>query len=279
MGTAEIIPGVSGSTLALAMGIYERFIGFLNNISELAKISLLITFNKRKVSDFKKKFKESDMTFGLTLVGGMFLAVVLLSHIVTILLEDYRSPTYGYFFGLVFASAFIPWNKIEKKTLLTYGLFAFSTAMTYYLLGLTEGQDLSNPSILLLFIGGVVGVSGLLLPGVSGSFVLLIIGIYEYIINSVKSVSNGDLNSDLFVRISVFIFGLATGLIFFVRLLRYLLKNFHGPVFAVLTGIMIGSLRVLIAAGDLANHSPSYEVIVFMIIGACTLLVIQRLNK
>ena len=145
MGTAEIIPGVSGSTLALAMGIYERFIGFLNNISELAKISLLITFNKRKVSDFKKKFKESDMTFGLTLVGGMFLAVVLLSHIVTILLEDYRSPTYGYFFGLVFASAFIPWNKIEKKTLLTYGLFAFSTAMTYYLLGLTEGQDLYNP--------------------------------------------------------------------------------------------------------------------------------------
>lgn len=245
MGIAELVPGVSGSTLALIMGIYDDFINLLHSISTVVKTLIEFVLRRKNKEDLKKAFLCIDFKFGFLLILGMAISIAILSRILESSIEENPQYISAIFFGMVLASIPIPFAKITKKNSLNFAIIFLTAALTFTFLGINPADTSENPSTLLLFFGGMVGVSGLILPGVSGSFILLMIGLYEYIISLISSFAEGDFSGGKILDILIFGAGLIFGFIFFVRILKYLLNHFNNKVFAFLTGLMIGSLRVL----------------------------------
>lgn len=279
MGLAEAVPGVSGSTLALAMGIYERFIDFLHQISNFGKDVLKKGFYAKNWSDRRPKIlglylrdaaKKVDWGFGIMLFIGMLISIALFSSALDYLTENYNAELYAVFFGLVVASITVPYSEIKKLNLKIFLYIIASAVLTFLILGVKGSEPLENPSVLLLFFGGIVGVSGLLLPGVSGSFILLMLGIYEYVLGSVKEIIHLEITGEKIIGIFVFIIGLIFGFVFFVRLLKFLLANYKDALMAVLIGIMIGSLRVI---SPFSIQTETNIAILFLLIAAGFLFV------
>ncbi len=276
MGMAEVIPGVSGSTFALAMGIYEKFIDFLYSVSNVVKEFLKLLVRKTKYKNVNEAFRKLDLRFGFLLVIGMLISIALFSNILSFLLDEYTQLVYAFFFGLVIGSTLIPYEKIESKNFNSFLIIFIASVLTFIVLGI-RGAQIEDPSLLYLFGGGIIGISGLLLPGVSGSFILLILGIYEYVIDIVKEMVRFNITSDHLIDLLVFILGLVTGFTLFVRLLKYFFENYKNILLAIITGVLIGSLRVINPFNPFIENTSS-EVIVLLLI-FIGLLLVQGLNK
>lgn len=245
MGIAEILPGVSGSTFALIMGIYDDFIHFLHDISDIGKELVSCLLGKRSMKSVWKKVKLVEWKFGVLLGVGMLISIGVLSNIVGGLLENYPQYVSAFFFGLVLASVSIPWNEMTQKNLKHYVIIAVVALVTFLLLGINPANVQTSPSFLMLFFGGVVGISGMVLPGISGSFILLLLGLYEYIIGIVKGLTRLNVTTGELLGLAVFSFGLIVGFVVFVRFLKKGLDIFPNELMAVLVGLMFGSLRAL----------------------------------
>ncbi len=245
MGIAEIIPGVSGSTLALILGIYSQFIDLLYQISNLVKEFCLFVFFKSSLKKLKKTFVKIDIKFAIILFFGMVSAIALFSNIVNYLLEGYQEYVLAFFFGLVLASITIPWGEIKEKGKKEY-FIVFLTSIIFFLILSLKPQVFSEaPNLLYFFIGGSLGICAMVLPGVSGSFIFLMLGLYEYIVSFLSNVTKLQfVNSEVYSLFSLAL-GIFFGFVFFVRFLKYALKNHSNIIFSFLTGIMIASLRVL----------------------------------
>ena len=232
IGIAEIIPGVSGGTIAFITGIYEKLIYTIKSIDHIL------------VSDFftgrwKSIAGKMDFAFLIYILAGMFCGIVLGVFGVTWLLEYYPEPLWGFFFGLIISSCFYIGKQVKGWKHVTLALFILGTvsALTITLMNPSEGMD----SLWYVFICAIIAVSALILPGISGSFILLLLGMYTVVIPAVKSVLT-HFDGESIKIVSVFVAGCLVGLATFSRVMSYLFKYYKNSTLALLTGFMAGSL-------------------------------------
>lgn len=232
MGIAEVIPGVSGGTIAFITGIYETLLDTIKSVN-------LDIFKLLRSGDWSGLWEHINGRFLLFLLMGMGLGVVLGVFGVSHLLENYPEPLWGFFFGLVLASGIYMARQIEGFKPLYLGLFIIGIIVSYAVTRLTPAGG--SESLLFIFISGAIAISALILPGISGSFILLLMGMYSIIIPNVKGLLS-DPNSQSLMIVAVFAAGCLFGLMTFSRILSYTFKHYKNATLSMLTGIMIGSL-------------------------------------
>ncbi len=225
MGAADIVPGVSGGTIALITGIYEELIESIKNIN----FKLFKTLIDKGIKQF---WKQLNGNFLIILLSGIFSSVILLAQIIVFLLENHEYKIWGFFFGLIIASAFLILKDIESLDIMPLFLLFFGIAVGVAI-SLSNTTTLPN-TYFYIFLTGSIAITAMILPGISGSFILLLLSKYEYILNSVKN-----FNIDV---ILVFGLGCVFGLLIFSRLLHFLFQNFKDNLLGLLSGILIGSL-------------------------------------
>lgn len=246
LGIAEIIPGVSGSTIALLLGIYDDFIDLLYQGSELAKVLLLWVFRQRSWADVRTQVSAIKWQFGISLAIGMLLAIVTLSSLITVWLVEYPSYLYAVLVGLTIPAIMIVWKQLQPVSIKELAIATATGAGLIIFFSLSNlGAQPGTPNLFHLFFGGVIGVSAMVLPGVSGSFVLLILGLYTYVIGLIARISGGSFTMEDITSLLVLAAGLATGLITTVRVLKHAFKNHRQTLMAFLLGLLLASWYVL----------------------------------
>ncbi len=233
MGIAEVIPGVSGGTIAFITGIYKELIDTIKSF-DISAIKLLLT------ADFKGFFTKINFSFLLFLLLGMLGGIVVGVFGVTHLLENNPEVLWAFFFGLILASVPMMLQTIKNKTVLTWIVFLVGAVIAFIITSLSPAE--ASTSYPYIFISGMIGIVALVLPGVSGSFILLLLGMYTFIIPTIKSFLSGPNSSDFFV-LAVFGMGCLTGLLFFVRLVSNAFEKHYNITVAVMSGFMLGSLN------------------------------------
>ncbi|MFB6224992.1 MAG: DUF368 domain-containing protein, partial [Candidatus Paceibacteria bacterium] len=187
MGTTEVIPGVSSSTLALVMGIYEKYVEFLFEISEAVKRTLAKLAGRGPSQSMGAIWQRVSWSFGLTLGGGMIVAILSLAKVLAFLLEVNENAVFAFFFGLVLGAISLPFRKISHVSW-KIGTIAVLTTVCFFTLFSFVDPLSVQPPLWLFFVGGVLGVSAMILPGVSGSFVLVLVGVYKPAIQLVSEI-------------------------------------------------------------------------------------------
>lgn len=226
MGSADIVPGVSGGTVAFLMGIYEELIQSIKTLS--GEVPRLILQRK-----FKEAWEAIPFGFLLPLGIGLLTALVTLSGLVSYLLHTYPEYLWSLFFGLVISTILIVRKRVVTWNLHDVIAMVATAILAYFIVG---AVPVETPNTLpALFLSGMVAICAMILPGVSGSFLLVIMGKYEQVLTAIT-------NRD-FVSLMVFGLGTVVGLGLFSRILSWLFKKHHDIVIALLTGFMIGSLR------------------------------------
>ncbi len=230
MGSADIIPGVSGGTIALITGIYQKLLAAIKSFD-------IIFFKKLFSFKLKEAFSGTHIKFLAFLLSGIALAILSLARVMHWLLNNLPVQTWAFFFGLILASIFVVSKKVEKWNLKTGLFFLFGILAGYLLVGLIP---VTTPDALwFIFISGFIAICAMILPGISGAFILLILGKYEFITGVIKN----PFSIENIIVIIVFVIGCVSGLLSFSRLLNFLLSRFHAVTLAFLTGLMAGSLR------------------------------------
>ena len=231
MGASDIMPGISGGTIALITGIYDKLIGAISNV----KLMFIKPLLKGNLSEFKRQLcDEIDFPFFIPLGLGVVAAMLLMASIITFLLGNYAAYTYSFFGGLILASIYVLYKQLDAfniKAITTTIIFAI---LAYMFVGLNPMQ--ASHSLIVLFISGFIAICAMLLPGISGSSLLLLLGQYEYMINALHQIS--------IVEILVFVVGAVLGLMSMSRVIKYMLNNHKQLTVATLIGIMLGSLRI-----------------------------------
>lgn len=233
MGIAEVIPGVSGGTIAFIAGIYQELI---NTIKAFNIDAVKLVLSGR----FVGFFNHINGVFLLQLLIGMGGGVLIGIFGVTHMIENYPEILWSFFFGLIVASIPLMWATIKSKNYYLILFFILSAAIAYWITSITPVSGSENP--LYLFFAGMIAIVALVLPGVSGSFILLILGVYGLVIPTLKSFLEGP-NSDDFKIIVVFALGCLLGLLVFVRIISKAFDNFHDQTIAIMCGFMLGSLN------------------------------------
>ncbi len=231
MGAADLVPGVSGGTVAFITGIYEDLLGAVTSINK-DFFKSLVSFN------IKEAFSKIHLRFIFILFIGLLTAMFSLAKLMHFLMNNYPIQTWGLFFGLIMASIIVVFKKLENPKEVTNIIsIAAGAIFAYVVVGLIP---VTTPfEYWFIFLCGVIGITAMILPGISGSFLLLILGKYEFITGALKAPFVGN----NFVTLLVFACGTLTGLLSFSRVLKWLLEKYHSTMMAVLTGIMIGSMR------------------------------------
>lgn len=235
MGIAEAIPGVSGGTIAFITGIYERL---LKSIGAILGIKVAGTFRRE---GFRPAWKEADGTFLLQLGGGMVIGIGIAVVAITYLLEHYPTVVWGFFFGLIISSAIYVARQIKEWNVGTAIFLIVGAIVAYFLTTINPLAGSSSP--ILVFFSGMIAISALILPGVSGSFILVLLGMYTVVFGAVRGLAEGHEGSLLIV--ACFGAGCLVGLALFAKLLTWTFKTYPNRTFALLTGFMIGSLNKL----------------------------------
>ncbi len=235
MGMAEVVPGVSGGTIAFVTGIYERLLNAITSVGP----GLVGVYREGGV---RAVWLEIQGPFLLNLVVGMLAGLVFGVFAISYLLEAYPPIIWAFFFGLILASVWYigrlvkPWSAVP--------VVAFVVGLGTALAIVTGAPAGGNTALWFVFLSGAIAISALLLPGISGSFVLLLLGMYGYIIPTVKSALSGG-GSEAWTILVVFALGCLTGLVTFSRVLSWLFAKYPQPTLALLTGFMLGSLYKL----------------------------------
>ena len=263
MGSADTIPGVSGGTIALITGIYERLIHAISSI----KFSFLKPLLKLDFGGFKEKLlEEIDFELFIPLVLGIAIAVLTLSKVIAYLLLNYTAYTFSFFLGLILASAYILYTKLDGINIKLIVLTVIGIVLSYIFVGLNPIA--ANHSLIVIFFSGIIAICAMILPGISGSFLLLLLGQYEYMLNSLNSLN--------ITEIVVFIAGALIGILGFSKLLNYLLENYESATMAFLIGIMVGTLRLPVNQIT-SNLSGSWFVcLILAVIGVVLIIVLEK---
>jgi len=238
MGAADIVPGVSGGTIALIFGIYDRLISSIR-----AGSSALGNLVKLDFSGFKKWMDRVDWLFIIPLGSGILLAVMALASILQHLLEEQAVAMAALFMGLVAGSIVVAWAMIRTRDTKHVWIAVGVGVATFVALGLRGGTteetvgQVSNPQMWAFLIAGAIAICAMILPGISGSFILVLLGMYGPLLNAVTTRD--------FVALGVFMIGAIVGLALFSQFLYQALRLHHDTVIASLVGLMAGSLRVL----------------------------------
>ncbi|TYA94760.1 DUF368 domain-containing protein [Seonamhaeicola marinus] len=286
MGAADAVPGVSGGTIAFISGIYEELVNTISNINT----SLFKTLFKEGIKEF---WKQANGNFVLALGLGVVVSFVSFMRLAKYLLEHHPVLIWSFFFGLIIASIYFVGKQITKWNLGVIVFLIIGTALAYYITSLPVLSETSGEYF--LFIAGAIAICAMILPGISGSFILIILGAY-------KTLSDALHDFD-FKKIIIFATGAIIGLLSFSHVLKWLFKRYHNITLAILTGFILGSLnRVWPWKKTLSWHtnskgektpliqdsvSPfSFEgdhqlvlAIVLIVIGFATIFVLERLGS
>ncbi|MBD1397985.1 DUF368 domain-containing protein [Pontibacter sp. JH31] len=226
MGAADVVPGVSGGTIAFITGIYEELLDSIRSVNGEA-LRLLSRF------DLKGFWSHINGTFLVVLVTGILFSIASLSRLVLFLLENYPIMLWGFFFGLIVASALVVGKKITKWRPIVVLAGLAGIAVAYWV---TIAVPMQTPEAYwFVFLSGAIAICAMILPGLSGSFLLLLMAKYEFMMNALK-----EFKVDM---ILVFAVGCVTGLLSFSHVLNWMLKNYYNITVALLTGFMVGSLN------------------------------------
>lgn len=231
MGAADIVPGVSGGTVALVFGIYERL---LDNIRRGARVLAAVV--RLDFGQARRRFSDIEWSFLLPLAVGLLAAVVALSSLIGRLLSDYPEEMAGLFLGLVLGSIIVAWRLLHETTMTHLAVMVAIGVATFFLLGFQSGPA-ADPPLWVYFGAGAVAICAMILPGISGSFLLLMMGMYAAVLGAVHDREMAIL--------AVFTAGAVVGLALFSTALGWLLDRYHDLVLAALIGLMMGSVRVL----------------------------------
>ncbi len=229
MGAADIVPGVSGGTIALIAGIYERLINALGSIGP----NLWQIFRQQGgLKGLLAVWKEVDATFLLFLILGIATSFATLAGMIKYLLDNQPLYIWSFFFGLVIATVLILLSEIKRWNIGRVALFAFGLIVAVVISSLPLLT--ATPSLPYLFMAGAIAICAMILPGVSGSFILLLLGAYNTVLEAVHTLN--------FTIIFTVMAGMATGLLLFTRALKWLLSRYYQATLALLTGFIAGSL-------------------------------------
>lgn len=226
MGASDVVPGVSGGTIAFITGIYEELINSIKSINLLA----LKLFFSGKFSEF---WKAINGTFLISVLLGIAISVFSLAKLLEYLLIHYPILVWSFFFGLIVASAIYVSRAIQKWNAGTVITGIAGIMIAYFITVISPSE--ANATWWFIFVSGAIAICAMILPGISGSFILVLLGMYTFILSAV-----GDLNLPVLL---VFLAGAAVGIISFSNVLSWLLKKFHDLTIALLAGFMVGSLN------------------------------------
>lgn len=228
MGAADIVPGVSGGSIALITGIYQRLLDSINSFNG-ANLSLLLKL------EFKQFYKAVNGTFLLSLLLGILTSVFTMSKVLTFLMDEHPIPLWSFFCGLILVSAFIILKEIKRWHLGVVLSVILGIIIAWWVTSLPPTT--SPDAIWFTFVAGAIAICAMILPGISGSFILLILGKYETIL---QAVSDKD-----FLTLGVFASGCIVGILSFSRLISFLLRKFYSTTIGLLSGFMLGSINKL----------------------------------
>lgn len=282
MGASDVVPGVSGGTVALILGIYN---GLITNIGIGAKALGRIV--RGDVSGFIERLRQVDWMFLLPLLAGIGAAVVILAGIIESALRDYPEAMAGLFFGLVIGSIVVARDLLKAPEPIHAGIALGVGAVLFLLLGLQSGP-VADPGPLLLVGAGALAICAMILPGISGSFILLMIGMYAAVLDAVD-----ERHLDEIALVGI---GATIGLALFSSALNYVLDHHHDVVMAALIGLMLGSLRVLwpwpngvgiidhddVVSGtglDMPNGAPWVAAVLLAVAAAAVVVVVSRVAQ
>ncbi len=226
MGAADVVPGVSGGTVAFITGIYDELLSSIKEI-DLEAIQLLI---KLRIADCWKKINGN---FLVVLFAGIFTSILSLAKIMTYALHHHPILIWSFFFGLIIISAPLVMRSVKRWNIATVGALLIGIALAYTITIVSPTQ--SPDTLWFIFIAGALAICAMILPGISGAFILLLLGKYQYLVTALTTFN--------IPVILVFIAGCVTGLLGFSRVLSWILKNYHDITVAVLAGFMLGSLN------------------------------------
>ncbi|QAA80695.1 DUF368 domain-containing protein [Aequorivita sp. H23M31] len=298
MGAADVVPGVSGGTIAFISGIYEELIETIHKID-------LGFFKIWKNEGFLKAWREYNLSFLLSLFVGIFISILSLAKLITWLLAEYPIMVWSFFFGLVIASIVYVGNQMTSWRFTVILAMVIASVLSYLI---TIADPIGSPdSLWFLFVAGFIAIIAMILPGISGAFILLLLGAYTAVIGIVTQLGDGitTLDSSLFLqafgKLLIFGIGAILGLKIFSNTLNWMFKHHKNMTLAVLTGFMIGALNKIWPWKEIlqyrTNHAgeeipfiersvlpQNYEgdpqillAIVFGIIGFLTIFLLERL--
>lgn len=274
MGLAELVPGVSGGTVALVTGIYERL---LENANALIT-SVKVLFKDRAA--FPEALRRVEWGFLVAVGVGMVAMVFGFSSVMSNFVENSPQTARALFLGMVAVSIYVPFKLIDAKDfqsrkLPAIALFIVAAVAVFFLTGITSAEK-TDPSMFVVFGAAAIAICALVLPGISGSFMLLAMGLYGFVIGSVADRD--------FKVILIFGLGALTGILLFIRVLNYLLHTHHTLTMAAMAGFMLGSLRALWPwqSADAQLLAPSGNVgwlVGVMVLGGVIALVVMQLER
>ncbi len=226
MGGADVVPGVSGGTIAFITGIYATLLNSIKSV-DAAAFRLLLGF---KIKAF---WKHINGSFLITLFAGILLSIVTLAKVIHFLLEHYPIQLWSFFFGLVIISAVSISREVHQWSVAVVVAGLAGIAIAYWVTEATPGE--TPEALWFIFLSGAIAICAMILPGISGSFILLIMGKYAFILEAV--------NERNIAVIGMFALGCVVGILSFARVISWLLEHYHNIAIALLSGFMIGSLN------------------------------------
>ena len=233
MGAADVIPGVSGGTLAFIMGIYDEFVG---SIARIDATAVKMLFSGR----IREFWKHINGTFLLSIVLGIGVSVVALAGLMQTLLTNYPIQTWAFFFGLIVASSIFILRGISDWRIRDFGFLAMGLLLGVVICTLSPTQ--TPDALWFIFLSGALAICAMILPGISGSFILLILGKYQYIMEVITNIVSGvDMGRNLLIM-GVFMVGAVVGILGFSKFLHWLLDRWNKETLVALAGFIIGSL-------------------------------------
>lgn len=228
MGAADVVPGVSGGSIALIAGIYGTLLESISAID-------LDAFRLLMKGQFKILWSKINGTFLLALLLGILTSILTLANLITYLIQVYPIPVWSFFCGLIIISALLILRDIKKWNIIAVLALPVGIVLAYWVTGMTPMS--SNNNLFTIFGAGMVAICAMILPGVSGSFLLLVMGKYEYILNAL-------VEKDL-LTLGVFALGCVVGILAASRAISWLLKHYPAITISLLSGFMLGSINKL----------------------------------
>lgn len=276
MGLADVVPGVSGGTMALVLGIYGRFIAALAALDAQLVVLVFGATSKNGRNALGAHARATDLVFLIQLGLGIALALVAGAHMVGVLIEAYPVALMAVFFGLILASVRLPWSHIAAVRARHFVLAVVGAVAAATLAFLPAASG--SPGALVLVGAGFIAICAMLLPGISGSAVLVLIGVYPAVLAAVRELQ--------LVRLALFAAGAALGLLLASRAIRALLRKWADLTLAVLTGLMIGSLVRVWPWRDEGAFGAGHPVVpdlwfplVWVLVGAAVSMVLEWIGE
>lgn len=267
MGIADAIPGISGGTIALLLGIYEELIGSISNFN-------IYLFQNLKKKGIKYCWNKINGNFLLSLISGVLLSLVSFVKIFSILIQKYPLFIWSFFLGLILATLFVINRNIKKWNIVNF-ILIFIFAFLTILLSIINPSISENINLFYILICGIIASSAMILPGISGSLILVILGVYTLIINA--------LNNLEYNIILVFLIGCLIGIINFSKIIKWLFHNYRDYTFSIMLGLVIGSIYTVWPwkksfTDDMTNDYIFLSVII-TIIGFTMIYTLEKISK